>query len=329
MATRHTAASAFNAFAKLFKSDPAGFADAADIWNGEDQAADPKRVLVGPPQTASGSGLERFISEYANPTTQGGISGKYADFAEAMKEFTQVLVSSGWKAPQDTAANSASSEYAKAIRAQFRVAKAALVRCNIASISNDATAAASHTAKAEAALDTATQLIAKAAEAMEETADDDDMDKAADIAPELDRMIVELQALRAKMPGGKQDDSAPGARANGPSSGSLKSLTIPQLLDTVAGRPVRKSSNLTTPPDFAASAGPVVSMSEKIEIALDRGQITDLESLEAETLLQHVNLVKGGRIPQAELQGILAKASPAVQQLFGVVATAPRLSLAG
>ena len=331
MPKSHTAASAFAAFTKLFKANPDAVNDAldsidnSDIWNDRDIGMTPASVVTSTPQTASGSGLEKFIREYANPTEQGGIAGQYSDFARMLKQFQRLLISEGWTAPTDTAMNAASSQYVTAAKGKLRAAKASITKADIAGISADASAHADHIAKGRTALTEAAALLAKASEDMEQSAGEDDGKDDAGTSAAIEAAISELRRLQLKIDGTKPDDSMPGGRANRPDPDSMKGLSVNQLMNAVAGR----GSSLSMPPDFAKAGAPVVPMSDKIEAALEAGRITPNEALEADTLLQHVGLVKAGRIPAAELHGILCKATPKVAELFGVQSEPARLSLVG
>lgn len=283
---RHSAATLLAAISSVFKAVPEDqLADMLDVapdpgndtsnFRQQQQAIPAARAIrLGNEQQASGAGT-RMVAEYSNTASQTGLSELYREFAVLMAR-----------------------------------AKAETILADVASSDEDRNA---RLGKAQTAIGTARQILAKTAEEMEDSDGDED--------DEMERAAAKLKKAEARLEAVMKGN----ATAKAADVAALPTLTQAGLMDVFAGR--RSTSGLSMPPDFSVTAKARVSLSERLESALERGDLNDHEGLEAETVLQHYELAKANRIPMPEFEGSLLRTSDAVKRFLGVEAVTGHLTL--
>ncbi len=307
----NTVAAALSAIVReTMKNDPRAFEDAldtVDMWNtesGHNAVPGPRTIKVGPALQMSGAGADQAVADYSNPRPQNGISDLYDRFAQLLKEMSHAGVRAQ-NAQDDTSYSSKAMDF-------IGKARIALRKAGIAAVVEKA-AEAGYIESARSHIELARLLLAKANDEEDEDDLTDDHDKG------MEKAVAALKTVQAKLA------KAEGTTATAKSAGALPQVTPEQLARLLAN-----DLKVHEPPDMtsqylAKAAGP--SLSERIDMAIERGELSDHEEIQAQTALQHFNLAKDGRVKISEAMGTLQRSTGRVQALFGLEAVPGHMTL--
>jgi hypothetical protein len=310
-------AALLSAFASFFKAMPPDQIDAlsdaisenvtrpgSDMW-ADPRAVDPRRLAVGPQQAASGGGASKMTSEYSSPSPQVGNQNAATRLGQLFDEIKSLL--------QVPGNQPAPSGYLGKANGHLASAKAAIMKCDIGT----------DEAAKSAALASAKDYLAKAAEALEDAASDPDEDQDDNDQKKggLSKSIERFKFLTGKV-----------AALESGTAAVSRGMSVEQLLATVAGRgAVQKSrqTSLTMPPDMSPIAKAAPSISARVDEAIDSGSLTEDEITLAMTLNQHMALVAAGKVDHSEFLKRASTAPFAVKSLFGLTMTPASYSFGG
>lgn len=231
-----SAAGAFARFMTLFKSMPKDLdvADVLDMWNqdgGEHKNPGAGQIVTGPAERASGSGAVKMVGEYSSPAPQQGLMAQYAEFQNMLSEFKKSLGAeinpilakhdkalsalvplAGMLAEMQKtttvspAAPGADTFLGKALL-KITKARAAVRKADLAD-EDEKEERKSQLAAATDLLKSAKRLLAKASEEMEDTGDDESVDKAMTSLRALAKAVT-----KAEDEDKEKEDAAEKARA--------------------------------------------------------------------------------------------------------------------
>jgi hypothetical protein len=281
----------------------------SDMWAERGRpAADQARLAFGPTEAASGTGATDMTNQYSTPGPQTGRTDRSTALGALLDQIRSLMQTPGAKTVQPA------DSYLGKCDIALKSAKTALRLASIATIEGDAAARRNQVAEANGFLGKATAFLKAKAE-MEDTEDED----GAEDDDDVESRAAKIKSLLLKAQGLASDT---GNGAAGSPIGGQPGMSVEQFLNGIASAgSVRKSDTdaVRMPPDLFKSM-PSVSISEKIEAALDAGTLTPDEATVAEARLSALNLAKAGRIPMAEVMAQLTDSStPAgVRAIFGV-----------
>jgi hypothetical protein len=292
----------------------------SDQWADPRPAADQRRLAFGPEQSASGSGGSEMTAEYSTPGPETGSGDKATRLGQLLDQIKTLLAVPG---NRPTSGSVAGDTFLGKADSAILQAKTALRKATILEIEGDSAGRAQQLVDANAALGKAVSFLKASSEAMEDTGDEDADEDG------VDRRTNQVRGLYAKaqrMAG--NTDGATNAL------GIERGLSVEQFLSGVAGAggrapEMRKSIDANLPPDMTPKFAPVVSISDKIEAALDAGEITAEQGTIAYSRLQALNIAREGRLPMGSvLEQLKGKDTPeSVRNLFGIEVVPAQLRL--
>jgi hypothetical protein len=316
--------------AKFFKAVPDGQID--DLMDaltpnvtsrGSDQWAQPgfvtddqRRLAFGPSEAASGSGASQMTNEYSTPGPSTGSSDRASRIGVLLDELKSLLQTPG---SRPTSGNVGGETFLGKAGEQLRAAKSVLLK---ADLTDDADKRAAGISEAKRLLDKASALLEDACNDADESEQED----------QIGKCINRLKGLNAKVASMSGTTGSTNANAFGVRPGMSVDQFLNKLAGTSQGAPSMQkagTSGISMPPDMNTLAKGGVSVSQRVNDAIESGMLNGDEAIEAETMLQHYHLAMSGRVPVGHFTDTLAKArSQRVVECFGVRAIPARVELA-
>jgi hypothetical protein len=207
----------------------------------------------------------------------------------------------------------------------MRKARAAMRNADILEVEGDATARTTQLGEARTLLRKAGDLLKKAVEEQEDTADGERQDdEGGQNTGALDKALHQLKSLDARLTRFEGGHHKPTSKSD---SSVSAVLSVPQFLDVVAGA---SATGISMPPDFSKAVTPSESVETRVIRALDEGGLTGADAATAESMLAMWNVARrGGDVTVDQFMDRLAsKGVPqSVRDLWNVRSIPARLSM--
>ena len=321
--------------------------DVMDIYNepnGQHAVPAEGKIKTGPSEDASGEGAFKMVRQYSNPAKQTVATEAYDTFSKYLEGFAaaqkaqgdqiavlaEALLAKG--APASTASD---DSFLSKAETRLAVASKALRKADMADDEEEKEEKEEHLEKAEKALAVAKRLLAKAESEHEEDLDEEKeeaVEKALASFKKLSKALVKAKADLAVKKSEVKDEKAHEKEGEAEKEAEraikeaekehvaetkkaaerldLLEKSVQDVLSTIAG--VSKS---TPVPDFVKSMA-TETISDRIETAIEDGELSMPEVMKARDILGRISAAKLGQYDGDKLQAAIAEAPERVRSLF-------------